>query len=178
MPKRLTQKQDTFCLKYFELGNATEAAKLAGYSPKTARFIAAQNLSKLNIQAKIAELRKIAQDATIANFIERQQVLTEIVRGRFADFLTKLTPDKLKSAALQEVKIAEYAKGENGESKVKTTTIKLHNPIQAIDVLNKMDKIYTERPAVNVDNRKIEIIVSSAKAKTLTQRLIEGERTE
>lgn len=46
--------------------------------------------------------------------------------------------------------------------------------IQSIDILNKMDKIYSDGSTVNVDNRKIEIIVSSERGKELTQRLLEG----
>ena len=173
MPDKLTQKQETFCLKYFELGNATEAAKVAGYSPRTARHMASENLTKPVIQARVAELRQRAEDATVANFLERQQVLTEIVRGRFADFMTKLTPEKLRSAALQEIRITEVGQG----TPIKTTTIKLHSAIQAIDTLNKMDKLYTDGAIVSIDNRKIEIIVESEESKKLTERLLEGERT-
>ena len=151
--QRLTQKQETFCLKYFELGNATEAAIIAGYSPKTARKIASENLTKGYIKERYEVLVQKAQDASIATVLERKQVLTEIVRGRFADFMTKLTAEKLKSAALQEIRIIEYGK----EVPVKTTTIKLHSPIQAIAELNKMEQIYSEGPTVNIDNRTIEI---------------------
>lgn len=54
----LTQKQETFCLKYFELGNATEAAIVAGYSAKNARRIASENLTKLDVQKRLNELNK------------------------------------------------------------------------------------------------------------------------
>lgn len=64
------------------LGNASEAARLAKYSPKTAAVIGRENLLKPKIQARIDELRQIAQDATIGTVIERKQVLTEITRGR------------------------------------------------------------------------------------------------
>ena len=75
---RLTQRQETFCLKYFELGNASEAALIAGYSPRTVRAIASVNLTKINIQARLKELRQVVEDASIANVLERQQILTEI----------------------------------------------------------------------------------------------------
>ncbi|KKK69674.1 hypothetical protein LCGC14_2931650, partial [marine sediment metagenome] len=44
--KGLTQKQETFVLNYFQTGHATNSALTAGYSPKTAQVIAAENLSK------------------------------------------------------------------------------------------------------------------------------------
>ena len=46
-----------------KIGNATEAARWAGYSPKSARFIASRLRKKAVIRAKLRELRKI-EDAT------------------------------------------------------------------------------------------------------------------
>ncbi len=167
MLSRLTQKQETFCLKYFELGNATEAAIIAGYNPHTAAVIAYENLRKPKIVERLAELQKAVEDATIATVLERKQVLTEILRGRFADFMTKLTPEKLKSAALQEIRVIDSVGG-------KTTIIKLHSPIQAITELNKMEKIYSEGAVVNIDNRRLEITVSSESTKKLLGEIEEG----
>lgn len=173
MVRRLTQKQETFCLKYFELGRVGEAALVAGYSPKTAPYIGSENLDKPKIIERIRQLRQAAEDATVATVLERKQVLTEIIRGRFAQFMTNLTKEKLQSAALQEIRITEVGK----DIPVKTTTIKLHSPAQAIDLLNKMDKLYEADGAVTIDNRTLNIYVNSDKAKDLTERLIEGERT-
>lgn len=55
--QELTDRQARFCEEYLIDLNATQAAIRAGYSKKTAREQAAQNLSKLNIQEKIAELK-------------------------------------------------------------------------------------------------------------------------
>ena len=45
MPKdKLTPKQKKFCDEYLKLGNATQAAKNAGYSEKTAYRTGADNL--------------------------------------------------------------------------------------------------------------------------------------
>jgi len=43
--------------------------------------------------------------------------------------------------------------------------------IQAIDVYNKMDKIYSETPPNYYDNRTLNFIVSSDKAKQLTENI-------
>ena len=77
---RLTQKQETFCIKYFELGNASEAARLALYSPKTAAVIGAENLLKPKIQERIQGLRQKAEDESIAIVQERKQRLTVFIR--------------------------------------------------------------------------------------------------
>lgn len=54
----LSPKQSRFIEEYLLDFNATQAAIRAGYSPKTARVQASQNLSKLNIRAKIDEVFK------------------------------------------------------------------------------------------------------------------------
>lgn len=53
----LTDKQEMFCREYLIDLNATQAAIRAGYSEKTANRIAAQLLSKLDIQNSIAQLK-------------------------------------------------------------------------------------------------------------------------
>ena len=53
--KKLTPKQEMFCLEYLIDLNATQAAIRAGYSEKTARNIAHEMLTKLYIQDRIQE---------------------------------------------------------------------------------------------------------------------------
>ena len=49
---KLTEKQKRFIDYYVETANATESAKRAGYSSKTAKNIGAENLTKLTISFK------------------------------------------------------------------------------------------------------------------------------
>lgn len=49
----LTDKQAAFCREYLIDLNGTQAAIRAGYSEKTAKDIAAENLAKPNIQNRI-----------------------------------------------------------------------------------------------------------------------------
>ena len=51
----LNNKQKIFVEKYLCCWNATEAAKMAGYSPRTARSIGSENLTKPDIQALIQD---------------------------------------------------------------------------------------------------------------------------
>lgn len=53
----LTDKQEMFCREYLIDLNATQAAIRAGYSDKTANRTASENLSKPDIQNRIAELK-------------------------------------------------------------------------------------------------------------------------
>jgi phage terminase small subunit len=132
-PVRFTPKQETFCLRYAEGLNATEAALAAGYSSHTARVIGYENLLKPYIADRIEDLRQKATDDSVASVLERKQVLTEIIRGRLAHFIGKgATAENLQSAALQEITVT--GTGEN-----KATKVKLHPIATAIDLLNKMD---------------------------------------
>ena len=51
----MTEKQKKFCDYFIETGNATKSAIFAGYSEKTAKVIAAENLTKPNIRSYIEE---------------------------------------------------------------------------------------------------------------------------
>ena len=57
--KKLTDKQEMFCREYLIDLNATQAAIRAGYSEKTANRVASENLSKLDIQNRVSELKEI-----------------------------------------------------------------------------------------------------------------------
>jgi len=155
--ERLTQKQETFCLKYFELGNASEAARIAKYSPRTAAVIGAENLLKPKIIERLQQLQRRVEDATVATVFERKQILTEIARGNLLDYqevgadgayisVGKESPNTRAVAELTSR--TEY--NDEGTDAAVITKVKLHNPVQAIDLLNKMDKIYAEGTNVNV----------------------------
>ena len=76
---KLTEKQKRFIDYYIETANATESAKRAGYSSKTAKNIGAENLTKLNffIQEKLQQL----EDKRIASANEVLQYFTAVMRG-------------------------------------------------------------------------------------------------
>jgi phage terminase small subunit len=80
---KLTEKQKRFIDYYVETANATESAKRAGYSSKTAKNIGAENLTKLNyfIQERLQQL----EDNRIASQEEVLQYLTKVMRGEEKD---------------------------------------------------------------------------------------------
>ncbi len=59
MPDKLTPKQEQFCREYLIDLNATQACIRAGYSPKTAKQMGTENLSKPAIQAYLAEINDV-----------------------------------------------------------------------------------------------------------------------
>lgn len=62
----LTEKQKRFVAEYLIDLNATQAAIRAGYSPKTAKSVGSENLTKPDIAAEIAKFQqKVAKKAEI-----------------------------------------------------------------------------------------------------------------
>lgn len=77
---QLTEKQKLFCTNYIITLNATESAKLSGYSGKTSRSIGAENLTKPIIQKYIYEGMSKKGNNLIATQDEILQVITSIIR--------------------------------------------------------------------------------------------------
>ena len=76
----LSLKQKRFCEEYAISGNATDAAKKAGYSEKTARTIGAENLTKPDIQKYLEELTKPFDNKKIATAEEVFQLRAQVTR--------------------------------------------------------------------------------------------------
>lgn len=83
--QNLTPKQRLFCEFYVGCGNASESARLAGYSEKTARVVGGENLSKPAIKKYIESLTQAGSNARIATAIERQEFWTSIMRGQLIE---------------------------------------------------------------------------------------------
>lgn len=81
----LTPKQKAFADYYIEIGNATEAARRAGYSKKASRQIAVENMSKPSILQYIAERTKPLEDKRIADADEVMRFFTSVMRGEVKD---------------------------------------------------------------------------------------------
>ncbi len=100
--KKLTPKQQKFCDYYIELGNGTEAAIKAGYSKKTAKVVACENLTKPYLKEYIDTRLKEMQNKSIANQEEILEFLTKMMRGNEKDAfgLDTANSDKLRAAEL------------------------------------------------------------------------------
>ena len=81
----LTPKQQAFADYYIECGNATEAAKKAGYSEDTARQIGTENLSKPSISEYIAERMEQQTRKRVADANEVIEFYTAVMRGEVKD---------------------------------------------------------------------------------------------
>lgn len=75
----LSGKQNRFIEEYLFDFNATQAAIRAGYSPKTARVQASQNLTKLNIRSKIKEALSLREQRLLYDSYWVAESLKEIL---------------------------------------------------------------------------------------------------
>lgn len=166
--RRLTPKQETFCLKYFELRNATEAAKLAGYALKNIGAHTDQVMKSPGVKARLQQLQKAEEEAkqvleaaSVMGVLERKQKLSAIARANLTDFVDgdgNIHIDRENSQGLAEIAIDDWRGGEDKGILSRTKKVKLHSPIQAIDLLNKMDKMYSDAPVVNLQQNIVWVI--------------------
>lgn len=77
----LTAKQKVFIQEYLQDLNATQAAIRAGYSPKTAKEIGAENLTKPHVAAAI---KKAVDERAEKLEISAEQVVTDLAKVAFA----------------------------------------------------------------------------------------------
>jgi len=109
---KLTPKQEMFCLEYLKDLNATQAAIRAGYSENTAKAIGSENLTKLDIQGRIAELKKIR--------VEKLEIDSQWVLKRFkeiSDRCMTAEPVMTKDEDGQMVESGEYKFDSSGANK-------------------------------------------------------------
>lgn len=183
---RFTQKQERFALNLFKGMSQREAYIQAGYSSISSLVTIDRHASDLanngKVLARLAELRKKAEDASVMNVLERKQRLSEIGRARVTDFTEadengariKVDLKSANSGALQEVTTEELNLGKGKAPVIHITRLKLYDPVHAIQELNKMDGIYEESPRnppvnVNVENRIINF-----NAQDVAQAIIEA----
>lgn len=81
----LTEKQKRFIDYYIETGNATEAAKKAGYSRKTAKAAGYENLTKPYLKSAIDERMKSLEEKRVADAREVLIHLTAAMRGEIEE---------------------------------------------------------------------------------------------
>lgn len=129
----LNVRQEKFCLEYAKCGNATEAAKIAGYAEKTAYSQGQRLLKNVEVKNRLQELAKIAEDAKIADIKEMQQKLTSIIRQE----TTEEIPMVVNNGDWSEVQMVE-----------KTSSIK--DIISAIDKLGRMQGAFDDKVQVNM----------------------------
>ena len=83
--KKITPKQKKFADFYIECGNATEAAKRAGYSEKTAYSIGQRLLKNVEVSAYIAKRQQEIESERLCTLKEIQEFRSRVIRGEEKD---------------------------------------------------------------------------------------------
>ena len=86
----LNARQKAFCEYYVASGNATESAKKAGYSEKTAKSIGQRLLTFVDVQTYIEELNQNVKNNRIADMTEVKEFWTETLRNNKAKMQDRL----------------------------------------------------------------------------------------
>lgn len=162
---KLTPKQKRFCDEYLIDLNATQAAIRAGYSKKTARFIATENLTKPNIQAYLEKRMRKREERTE---ITQDRVLKEFAKIAFLDprnfFNEDGSPKKMNeldndtAAALAGMDVLEEYEG-YGDARIfvgYTKKYKIADKLKALESLGRHLGLFNDKTeitgTVNVNN--------------------------
>ena len=158
---KLTAKQKAFAAEYAVDFNGTQAAIRAGYSKRTARQMAAENLTK----AEVAEAVREAVDAALkATGLTAERVLQELQQIGFADpgDYSDWGPDgvklKPKDSLTKEQRsvissVKEVVTQHGGSIEFKT-----NDKLKALELLGRYLKMFTDRIE---QTNEVEIIFKS-----------------
>lgn len=133
----MTKKQKRFVEEYLIDLNATQAAIRAGYSPDTAKSIGSENLTKPDIQARIAKAMAERSRRTGVNADRVVMELAKIAFVNASDVIdaetAALKPNAAPedTAAIQSVKVKTF--GEDGLER----EIKMADKLKALELLGK-----------------------------------------
>lgn len=144
--------------------NGEQAAIRAGYSAKSARSKASQLLTKVNVQARIAELTKARADGL---GLTAEKVLRELTLMGFSNMLDYVRPQKdgyayvdlskltrEQAAAIQEITtesfVADDPESEDGDGQKIVTKVKfkLADKRGSLELLGKYLKLFLDRTEV------------------------------
>lgn len=131
---RLTTRQEAFVAAYLgpAKGNATEAARMAGY--KVPRQEGSRLLTNAVIAARVAE--HVAQQVATADEVLRE--LADVAFADWRDFVEVIARDKTG----KPVKVR----------------MDLTNKVKALELLGKYHSLFVERQKIDIDIREHRVI--------------------
>lgn len=173
--KSLTDKQRVFVEEYLRCWNAAEAARLAGYSERSAKEIGAENLTKPNIvemvQQRMAEKVMSADEVLVR--------LAEHARGSIRPFVQQvgesirvdITEDEEGEKPLHLIKKIKIkhrmgSTKDGGEFEEFENEIELHDAQAALVHLGRHHKLFTDKSELTgKDDGPVEVKVLRVPAK-------------
>lgn len=166
----MTNKQKRFCEEYLIDLNATQAAIRAGYSPRSANKIAAENMAKPGIRACID---KEMAERSKRTGVNADRVIRELARVAFVNapdvidldkavLLDGATPDDTAAISGVKVKCTVTDTGQTIERE-----IRLADKIKALELLGKHLKMFPDKMElsgkVDTGSDKLEAILEQLK---------------
>jgi len=153
--KALTPKQRAFVEHYLACGwNATEAAKRAGYSAKTAQEQGSRLLSNVMVKALVEQ--RMGEMALTANEVLAR--LAEHARGSIADFMVGNNLDLQAARESGKLHLAKKIKrttrSDDADHLYTTLEIELYDAQAALVHLGRHHKLFTDKVEVEHDWRK------------------------
>lgn len=142
---KLTEKQKRFCDEYLTDLNATQAAIRAGYSEKTARQTAAENMSKPYIKEYLDKRMAEKEKSLIADQDEVMKYLTAVMRREKTESVvvtlnkeqSKYLPDEHGTMRKQTVK--------EEVPQIVSIPSKLSDANKAAELLGKRYRLFTDK---------------------------------
>lgn len=154
---KLTEKQRRFVDYYVETGNASEAARRAGYAEKAAYRTGSENLRKPQVKAAIDARLKELEDKRIAKADEVMQFLTSTLRGEVKEerVVVEGTGEGRSDARIITVQVSARDRLEAAKSLLKRYPMQLDAKEQKL----KLQKLEAEiRAAEQVDDDAVTIM--------------------
>lgn len=154
---KLTEKQRRFVDYYVETGNASEAARRAGYAEKAAYRTGSENLRKPQVKAAIDARLKELEDKRIAKADEVLQFLTSTLRGEVKEerVVVEGTGEGRSDARIIKVQVSARDRLEAAKSLLKRYPMQLDAKEQKL----KLQKLEAEiRAAEQVDDDAVTIV--------------------
>lgn len=143
--KGLTEKQKRFVDFYIETGNATEAAKKAGYKATNAGPIGRENLRKLTVKSAIDERLKEIESSRVANAKEVMQFLTSAMRGETKEEIVVVEGlgDGMSEARIMEKHISAHDRLDAAKA-----LLKRYQDVDSEEAVLRRDKLRAEVEAL------------------------------
>ncbi len=142
----MNPKQRAFVEEYLKCWNATEAARRAGYSERTARSIGSENLTKPDIKAEIE--RRIAEKAMTAD--EALIRIAEQARADYSQYFN--TRGELEISRLIADGKGHLVKGVTYD-KAGRRVFEFYDAQAALFKIGQHHRLFTERTEVDVTLR-------------------------
>jgi hypothetical protein len=168
-PHGLTPKQVAFAVIYAGCGNATEAAKLSGYSPKTAAsqgsmLLKTEGVAALVEQERSERWKRLQMDGdevlARAALIARSNIKT--LMGENGEFKNPGSLAEMDAFAVAGIE-AQLHFEDDGAPPEKILKVKMRDPMPALRLLAQHHKLIGAEVEVNVTADLVDRLASARK---------------